>query len=69
MGCERFFHEFFRGKHKQTNWVPLNTFTDLSLALINKGTNSRLRWTKYSDLYEIVHPSLVLISLCLHTGA
>ena len=23
-----------------------------------KGTNSRLWWTKYSDLHEIVHPSL-----------
>ena len=23
-----------------------------------KGTNSRLGWTKYSDLHEIVHPSL-----------
>ena len=30
---------------------------------IYKGTNSRLGWTKSSDLYEIVHPSLVLISL------
>ena len=36
---------------------------------VNKGTNSRLRWTKYSDLYEIVQPSLVLISLCLLIGA
>ena len=26
-------------------------------------------WTKYSDLYVIVHPSLVLIFLCLLTGA
>ena len=25
------------------------------------------RWTKYSELYEIVHPSLVLISFCLLT--
>ena len=36
---------------------------------MNKGTNSRLGWTKYSDLYETVHPSLDLISLCLFTGA
>ena len=36
---------------------------------VNKGTNSKLEWTKYSDLYEIVHPSLVLVSLCLLTGA
>ena len=42
---------------------------DLSCISVNKGTNSRLGWTKYSDLYEIVHPSLVLISLCLLTGA
>ena len=42
---------------------------DLSHIHVNKGTNSRLGWTKYSDLYEIVHPSLVLISLCLLTGA
>ena len=41
---------------------------DLSRIPVNKGTNSRLEWTKYSDLYEIVHPSLVLISLCLLTG-
>ena len=42
---------------------------DLSRIPVNKRTNARLRWTKYSDLYEIVHPSLVLISLCLLTGA
>ena len=42
---------------------------DLSHIPVNKCTNSRLRWTNYSDLYEIVHPSLVLISLCLLTGA
>ena len=24
-----------------------------------KGINSRLWWTKYSDLHEIVHPSLL----------
>ena len=41
---------------------------DLSCIPVNKGTNSRLEWTKYSDLYETVHPSLVLISLCLLTG-
>ena len=37
---------------------------DLSRIPVNKGTNSRLRWTKYSDLYEIIHPSLDLVSLC-----
>ena len=42
---------------------------DLSLIPVNKGIKSRLGWTKYSDLYEIVHPSLGLISLCLLTGA
>ena len=35
---------------------------DLSRIPVNKGINSRLGWTKYSDFYEIVHPSLVLIS-------
>ena len=44
-------------------------FIDLSRIPVNKGTNSRLGWTKYSDLYEIVHPSLVFISLCLLTEA
>ena len=42
---------------------------DLSHIPVNKCTNSRLEWTKYSDLFEIVHPSLVLIFLCLLTGA
>ena len=42
---------------------------DLSHIPVNKCTNSRFGWTNYSDLYEIVHPSLVLISLCLLTGA
>ena len=36
---------------------------------VNKGTNAGLGWTKYSNLYEIVHPSIALTSLCLHTGA
>ena len=37
---------------------------------MNKGANSRLGWTKYSDLYETVHLSLDFISLCLQlTGA
>ena len=39
---------------------------DLSRIHVNKGTNSRLGWTKYNDLYEIIHPSLVLISLFAH---
>ena len=39
---------------------------DLSRIPVNKGTNSRLGWTKYNDLYEIIHPSLVLISLFAH---
>ena len=41
---------------------------DLSRIPVNKGTNSRLGWRKCSDLFEIVHLSLVLISLCLLTG-
>ena len=37
---------------------------------VNKGINSRVGWTKHSDLYEIVYPrSLDLISSCLLTGA
>ena len=35
---------------------------DLFRVPVNKGTNPRLGWTNYSDLYEIVHPNLVLIS-------
>ena len=42
---------------------------DLSRIPVNEGTNSRFRWTKYSDLYETVHLSLILISMCLLTGA
>ena len=41
---------------------------DLSRIPVDKGTNLRLRWKKYGDLYEIVHLSLILISLCLFTG-
>ena len=40
---------------------------DLPRIPVNKDTNPRLGWTKYSDLYEIVHPSLVLIYFCLLT--
>ena len=40
-----------------------------SIRNLCEGTNSRFRWTKYSDLYETVHLSLVLISMCLLTGA
>ena len=32
--------------------------TDLSRIPVNKGTNSRVGWTAYSDLYETVHLSL-----------
>jgi len=42
---------------------------DLSRIPVNKNNNARLGWTKYSDLYKLVHPSLDLISLCLLTGA
>ena len=49
---------------KQQTSVP-----DFSRIPVNKGTNSRLGWTKYSDLCEIVHPSLILISLCFLIGA
>ena len=53
-----------------TKWrESLEDLIDLSRIPVIKGTNSRLGWTKYSDLYEIVHPSLDLISLCLLTGA
>ena len=38
---------------------------DLSRIPVNKGTNSRLGLTKYSDLDEIVLPSLILIAFCL----
>ena len=42
---------------------------DLFCIPVNKGIKSRLRWTKYSDLYEIVQLSLDLIFLCLLTEA
>ena len=41
---------------------------DLSRIPVDKGTNLRLSWKKYGDLYEIVDPSLILISLYLFTG-
>ena len=41
---------------------------DLSCIPVNKGTNSRLGLTKYSNLYETVPPSLVLVSLCVLSG-
>ena len=44
-------------------------FIDLSRIPVNKGIKSRLRWTKHSDLYEILHLSLDLNFLCLLTGA
>ena len=48
--------------------MAMISFTDRFRIHVNKGTNSRHWWTKYSKLYEIVHPSLDLISLCLLTG-
>ena len=43
-------------------------WVDLSRISVNKGIKSRHGWTKYNDLYKIVHPSLNLIFLCLLTG-
>ena len=56
------------------SFVSLNLCSlaiDLSCIPVKKGFKSRLGWTKYSDLYENVHPSLVLIFLFAHwsTGA
>ena len=51
------------------SFVPLNLCSlaiDLSRIPVHKGFKSRLGWTKYSDLYEIVQPSLVLIFLFAH---
>ena len=42
---------------------------DLSHVPVNKGTNSRLGWTKYSHLYGIVHLGLDCISLFFRNGA
>ena len=53
---------FLRHEHLIQLWV------DLSRIPVNKGIKSRHGWTKYNDLYEIVHPSLNLIFLCLITG-
>ena len=41
---------------------------DLSCIPVNKGTNPRLGCIKFTDLYETVHPSVNLSSLCLPTG-
>ena len=51
-------------------WILINFLVIIELFRTseNKGTNSRLRWTKYSDLYEPVQPNLDLMSLCLLTG-
>ena len=56
-------------RHSKAPLLELPNVVDLSHIPVNKGTNSRLTWTKHSDLFEIVHPSLILISLCLLTGA
>ena len=51
------------------SFVPLNLCSlaiDPSRIPVHKGFKSRLGWTKYSDLYEIVQPSLVLIFLFAH---
>ena len=42
---------------------------DLFYIPVNKGINSRLVLTTYSDLYKIIQSSLNFISLCLLTGA
>ena len=49
-----------------TSWAShltrvIQLWVDLSRIPVNKGIKSRHGWTKYSDLYEIVHPSLNLI--------
>ena len=49
--------------------MAMISFTDRSRIHVNKGTNLRLGWTKYSDWYKTIYPSLDLISLCLLTGA
>ena len=56
-----------------TSWAShltavIQLWIDLSRIPVNKGIKSRHGWTKYSDLCEIVHPSLNLIFLCLLTG-
>ena len=63
------FHFFFCTRFKFRAITRLETLATQANIPVNKRTNSRLWWTKYSDLYEIVHLSLVLISLCLFTGA
>ena len=60
---------YFIGRFSLENAWAINEIIDLSRIPVNNGIKSRLGWTKYSDLYEIVHPSLDLISLCLLTGA
>ena len=57
----------------QEKWYKDNQKSDcvsrhLSHIPVNRGIKSRLGRTNYSDLYEIVHPSLDLICSCLLTG-
>jgi len=49
--------------------MDMISLTDRSRIHVNKGTNLRLGWTKYSDWYETIYPGLDLIYLCLLTGA
>ena len=56
-----------------TSWAfhltaVIQLWVDLSRIPVNKGIKSSHGWTKYNDLYEIVHPSLNLIFLCLLTA-
>ena len=61
------FQEKWYKDHQKSDCVSPPSI-DLSRIPVNKGIKSRLGWTKYSDLYEIVHQSLDLISSCLLTG-
>lgn len=54
---------------RRTLSADAKALRDLSRIPVNKHINSRLRWTKYNDLYETIFLSLGLISLCLLTGA
>ena len=48
---------------KSRPFIPTSPWQlDLSCVPVNKGANTRLSWTKYIDLYGIVHPNLLAMT-------
>ena len=57
-----------RTTRKTVFYFLFGQIINLSRIPVNKGIKSRLGRTKFSDLYEIVHPSLDLITSYFLTG-